>query len=631
MAREPRVEKGPPGPVGRGAQRSASPGLRRRPIPLEAFLEDPRTRIATIPLVLWVCAAVVAHLAGGGGAMEAAVMVHERDELRAAVRAERAGFRAADTTIELLSDNAEPTPQPIAPPKEEGTNDGKMEAEADPEAPKLDPPKSEAPKPPPPAKEKDKPEPPKVEPPKPEPPKPEPPKPKPEPLKPLAPVAAAPAAPPPPPPPPPEMDHRQAVRQIVKKDQEDNPTAKRIADDANKVDKETMARARAQDQDSPKPSMGASKGGPKDEIGNDKDEHSGSAEDHKGDEKHAPGEKKADATDAEHEAPRPPVPPTPNQGPPPSIPGQDGKGARGVAVAPQGPPPSPGGAGPASPEVVASEKGGNYTLDPANPGGDGRTRIPGRKRPPNAFQTPVHVGAIGLGGTGLPGGPQLNLNMAGVEAAVGNEQLSRERAADGAARRAAHRGKWEKNRFDKFKPAIENYEPSVTLDNTTSLNAAASPFATYIHSIHNRIHPIFAEEDLEFYNSRPKTEKVNDMSIAAHLEIVLDKTTGRIVRMGVTKTSGITDYDLTALNAVDRAAPFGKAPDLIASPDDNVYLHWEFHRDPFDACTTRNARPFILKTAPKKPAAAVGPVRKLPGAKDDRTAPSGPLVPIQEH
>ena len=63
-----------------------------------------------------------------------------------------------------------------------------------------------------------------------------------------------------------------------------------------------------------------------------------------------------------------------------------------------------------------------------------------------------------------------------------------------------------------------------------------------------------------------------------------------------------------------------------------MYLHWEFHRDPFDACTTRNARPFILKTAPKKAVAPVGPVRKpAAGAKDDRTAPSGPLVPIQEH
>src|SRR6185312_13328745 len=128
---------------------------------------------------------------------------------------------------------------------------------------------------------------------------------------------------------------------------------------------------------------------------------------------------KADSSDSEHETPRPPVPPTPNPGRPPSVPASQGKGAVGAAPQPAGPPPSPGGAGPASPEVTAGDKG-SYSLDPANPGGDGKTRLPGRKRPPNAFQSPVHVGALGLGGAGMPGGPQLNLNMAGVQAAVGN-------------------------------------------------------------------------------------------------------------------------------------------------------------------------------------------------------------------
>jgi hypothetical protein len=613
MARAPRMT------TGEGAGR-------RGALPLAAILGDPRARAAGIPLVLWVCAAVVAHLAGGGGAMEAAKIAEERAELRAAVRAERAGLRPVNTEIELLTDNAEPFPQQVEPLKDDLPGEVKNDGEPDPEGLKPD----ALPKPPPPKPEA-KPEPPKVEPPKPEPPKPEPPKPPPPPLKPLAPKEAPPAqpAPPPPPPPPPmEADHRIAVRQHVKPDQEDNAAANRIADEANHVDKETMAKARAQDMDSPKPTMGSAKpGGPKDEAGNDKDARSGSGEEHKGDKDHAPGESKAASSDSEHEAPRPPVPPTPKAGPPPSVPASQGKGAAGAAQ-PAGPPPSPGGAGPASPEVTAGDKG-SYTLNPADPGGDGKTRLPGRKRPPNAFQSPVHVGALGLGGQGLPGGPQINLNMAGVEAAVGNEQLKRERAADGAARLAHHRGQGPKNKFDKFRPAIENYEPSVELGNTTALNAARVPFATYLNTIHNRLHPIFAEEYLEFYNSRPKTEKVNDFSIFTSLEIVLDKTTGKIVRMGVTKTSGITEYDLTALASVDRAGPFGKAPDVIASPDGNVYLHWEFHRDPVDACTTRNARPFILKDAPKKAAGPVGPLRKPAKTSDDRTAPSGPLVPIR--
>jgi hypothetical protein len=633
MARDPRVNKrAPPGQAGRrppthpaslaGTRVPRDPRVpRRRALD---FLDGSIPRAASIPIALWVCAAMVAHLAGGGGAMKAAEIVHDRDELRAAVRFVRDGMHASDTTFELLTDDAVPAPQNVEPPKEDAPGEAKADDEKDPDAPKVDP----TAKPTAPPKPKDKPEPPKKEEKKPEPPKPEPPKPPPP--KPLAPLAAQPAAPPPPPPPPPEMDHRQAVQQHVKKDQPDNKSAQRISDDANTVENETMAKVRAQDQDAPKPSLGPSTGGPKDLVGNDKEEHSGSAENHKGDDQHAPGEANKAATDSQHEQPAPPVPPTPKAAPPPSIPGAQGRGGRGAAQ-PAAPPASPGGAGPASPEVVTNERGAGYSLDPANPGGDGKTKRPGKRRAPSPFESPVHVGALGLGGSGMPGGPQINLSMAGVVAAVGNEQLTKERAADGQARRAAHMGRWDKNKFSKWLPAIENYEPSVKLDNTTALNAARSPFATYLVAIHNRIHPIFAEEYLEFYNSRPKTDKVNDMTVVTHLEIVLDKNTGRIVRMGVTKPSGITEYDITALKAVDRAQPFGKAPDIIASPDGNVYLHWEFHRDPFDACTTRNARPFILKEAPKKPAAAVGPVKRpAAGAADDRSAPSGPLVPLRE-
>jgi hypothetical protein len=578
------------------------------------IFDDPLTRTASIPLALWVCAAVVAHLCGGGGAMKAAEIVHERDELRAAFRSAREGVRPADTEFQVVTELSEPTPQEVAPPKDEGKADGNSDEPPDPNAPRLD------------ATHLDKQKPdkaPKVEPPKPEPPKPEPPKvaEKPKDPEPPKPVVALPVAPPPPPPPPPDIDHRQAVKQNVEKNQPDNPNANRVADEANHTDHETIARARAQDMDSPNPTMGSSKG-PKGDPGNSEDEHSGSAEDHPGNDKHAPGEAKAAATDDHHENPVPPVPPT--KTPPASVPGAKGAGAR---SAPEAPPPSPGGAGPASPEVVAGDRG-SYTLDPANPGGDGRSRTPGRKRPTPSFDSPVHAGALGYGASGLPGGVQLNLNRAGAEAAVGNEKLKAERAADGAARRAAHRGGWEKNKFDKWRPAIENYVPNVELANTTSLNAAAQPFATYKVTIHNRIHPIFAEEFLAFLDGLPKDHALN-ANLVTVLEIVLDKDTGRVVDMGVTKPSGMTAFDIAALNAVDRAQPFGKAPDLIASPDGRVYFHWEFHRDPVDACTTRNAYPYILKNPSKKLAKPKPPVAK-PGApsSDDRT--QGPLLPLRE-
>ena len=152
-------------------------------------------------------------------------------------------------------------------------------------------------------------------------------------------------------------------------------------------------------------------------------------------------------------------------------------------------------------------------------------------------------------------------------------------------------------RLDQWKTAVERYTPSVRLGNTTALNAARLPFASYLVAMHNRIHPVFAEQFLGTLGNLPPGHPLNQ-DLATHLEIVIDKDTGKIIRMGVTRTSGVTAFDVAALEAVSRAAPFGKAPDAIASVDGKVYLHWEFHRDPVDACTTRNARPYILKSVP---------------------------------
>jgi len=239
--------------------------------------------------------------------------------------------------------------------------------------------------------------------------------------------------------------------------------------------------------------------------------------------------------------------------------------------------------------------------------------------------TPIHPADTGFN----KGGPY-NVSQDIFEKAVGKDGIAQARAADGAARLSAHRGAFEANKFQKWKSAIENYEPSVKLGNQTSLNAARVPFATYINGIHNRLHPIFAEEFLAALDGLPRSNPLQSMDLVTHIEIVLNKDQGRIVRMGVTRASGSTIFDTVALNSINRAAPYGKAPDVIVSPDGNVYLHWEFHRDPFDACTTRNAFPFMLKAAPPKPEVP-SPPKKAPsgGQSDERSPGSGPLLPLR--
>lgn len=601
-------------------------------------------REAQIPIALWMCAAILVHLVGGGGAVEVAKLVQERADLRAMIRGVREEIRER-STLEIELTNVEPTPPAVKPKtdRDVAPPDAADAAKPDPEkkkeqekieAKKAKPKKMArkflplSPKP----KPEEKPKPKKEAPPPPE----KKAEPKPPPPPPPPPIAKAEekkeeAKPPPPPPPPPE-DHRLAVRQHAEKDQPDNPEAHRIADEANHVDEESVARVRVHDHDAPEPTAGSGSKGPKDEEGNGDHEKVAQSEDKHGNPLHAPGEAAPKSTSSEHHNPAPPSPAVAAnlQGPPQSAPGAQGGGAsRPQLQAPsEASPGSPGGAGPASPEVAASNNGG-WKIDPANPGGDGTGRTPGAKQAATPYVPPVSVGSMGFGAPGVPGGVNLNLSLGGLQAAVGTDQLKREREADGEARKTAHRGSSDKNSFQQLKGAIENYDPSVKLGNQTALNAARVPFASYINGIHNRIHPIFAEEFLAALDNLPTQHTLNQ-DLITHVELVLSKDEGRIVRMGVTRGSGSTAFDAAALNSVSRASPFGKAPDVIVSPDGNVYVHWEFHRDPFDACTTRNARPFILKSAP--PSKVTPKLSRPPGTRpsDGPKELPPPLLPLRQ-
>ncbi|MBI4701915.1 MAG: hypothetical protein HY744_12320 [Deltaproteobacteria bacterium] len=95
----------------------------------------------------------------------------------------------------------------------------------------------------------------------------------------------------------------------------------------------------------------------------------------------------------------------------------------------------------------------------------------------------------------------------------------------------------------------------------------------------------------------------------------------------------MTAFDVAALRSVEAASPFGKPPDAIVSPDGRVYLHWEFHRDPYYACTSRFARPYLLKAAPADLPDLPGPRRPdAPPSADDRYggSPRAPLAPARD-
>ncbi|HKQ68098.1 MAG TPA: TonB family protein, partial [Polyangiaceae bacterium] len=419
--------------------------------------------------------------------------------------------------------------------------------------------------------------------------------------------------------PPPPTDHRIAVKQHAEPDQEDNPTAKFIADEANHVNEESVAQITAHDQDDPNPNPGGHHAGPQGRPGNSDHEKVGDSDDHAGDPTHAPGEN-AQTPDTAHTQKAAAAPPA---GSPTKMPVRGLEPSPKLAGTKAPAPPTPaapkapaaGGAGPAAPEAVASPTEG-FRLDPARPGADGASNKAGeghaRLPPPPVPSSPI--GMLGLGGTPTPSGINLNLTPQSVVAVVGEDKLTKERMADGERRKSAHRGSWTNSSFERWRAAIENYVSSVKTGNQTALNAARSVFGTYLVTIHNRIHPIFAEDFLGSLGGLPPTHPMNDPALQARLEIVLDRDDGRVVRMGIVRTSGITAFDIAALDAVQRASPFGKPPKAIVSPDGNVYFHWEFHRDPVFACSTINARPFLLNTpAPAEPTEPKTPTPPFPG------------------
>ena len=119
------------------------------------------------------------------------------------------------------------------------------------------------------------------------------------------------------------------------------------------------------------------------------------------------------------------------------------------------------------------------------------------------------------------------------------------------------------------------------------------PFAKYLNEMHNRMHPIFADELIAALEKAPPDDPRNRKGNVTRLEIVLAGS-GELERVTVIRSSGVPAFDEGALDAVRRGAPFGVAPHDILSFDGRVYVHWEFHRDEVLACSTMNARPYLL-------------------------------------
>jgi TonB family protein len=148
--------------------------------------------------------------------------------------------------------------------------------------------------------------------------------------------------------------------------------------------------------------------------------------------------------------------------------------------------------------------------------------------------------------------------------------------------------------YSRWQAAIEGYVPSVQPGNQLALDKPVRvAFASYLNRVHGQLHPLFTDAFLLSLDELPQWHPLNQANLMVMLEIVLDRE-GKISRLGVVKPSGVTAFDIAALESVHRTQPFGSPPTEIVSPDGFVYLHWEFYRNPQYACATYFAHPFIL-------------------------------------
>lgn len=535
------------------------------------------SRDIQIPLFLWIATAIIVHLFWGGGTHQVAVVLEEKAALR--------GF-AARIQREV---QAELRPIPIAmlesdstsPPKTEEPDEVVEPEEPQPAEPPKQPKKIERP-----ATNTEKPQ---V---KPEEPKPEKkdPEPKPEEKKDLQ-LQAKPLEQATPQELQIERQKRIAVRQQVEdKNQKDNPDAKFLGENANRVKEETQAKITSTDQNDPKPSPGSSQQQQTaQEPGNADESRVASAY---GDQEEGSALPQTPAPAPERQE-RTPAQATQDSKPDRRTPAEAASrpSHRAPTLGPGQSAQEPDPGARQSPDLVAGEHEAYSMGGPAQP-------RPKRKRlPPVKATSPSDLFGLGRSAT-TASGVKLNLSHTDAVAVVGQEQLETDRRMDQLRRRSKRAGSWKTAGIERYRSAIENYVPSVKPGNTTALNTAASPFATYLNEIHNRIHPIFADDFLGSLSRLPSSDPMNRPELKAEVEIVVSKSDGSLVRRGLTKSSGILQFDVSALASVDRAAPFGPPPASIVSPDGNVYLHWEFYRNPDYACSTYFAHPFILKAAP---------------------------------
>ena len=404
-----------------------------------------------------------------------------------------------------------------------------------------------------------------------------------------------------PPPPQPQADHRQSVQQ---RSNDPNtpppPDARFLARENNHVQEETVASLRNYQRNDPDPQAGPTERADSPDEGNAARNDIADMREMQGSNARAPTPREA-AMERPREASTERPPNIEARGNsvaegPTNLRGEHSQGttARNAGAT------SRAGGGDERPSLfVINDGNGSFTitLPSARAAGQGEGNAGGVRRAGSG----ASESGFGFGGGGQRGangggrgnsanGPDLRVSWNTFEDTFTPEQLQREREAYLQERRSRTRGQSREQNWRAFRAAIENFVPNVRPGTSTALNAAASPFAEYLASVHLRIHREFVDRFIA--NLPGGQNEFSDETLVTKLEIILNRD-GTIHRVGVVATSGYMPYDYGAFEAVMRGQPYPEAPSSILSGDGKVYMHWSFNRDDRH-CGTWNAEPYIL-------------------------------------
>ncbi len=434
------------------------------------------------------------------------------------------------------------------------------------------------------------------------PPPPEPP-PEPEPVLPT-PTPAVPT--PPAPPPPPQDERRSIVQHSDDPNVEPPPEARFLADESRQVEEETMAAMRNTLRDDAEQSAAQEEPSEADNEGNAPDELSADTRDVEGDDSRRVTQHEAEEAPARESEPPSTSRHASDQGSATSSSGGSQSAQGNPTLGREGGAAARGGGQPPGQDVIVTDQFGTFVVRAplpsavgSGPGAGGGAHIAGSGRG-TAGEGRMAGRAGELGGgrealRGTQGGEQLGLSYSDFESVYGEEELRQAREARLEERRSRARGRSREREWAAFRSAIENYTPEVRIGNQTALNAAASPFASFLSDMHRRIHREFADRYIAGLGMSA-TEGLNDESLRTTLEISVNRD-GSIHRVGIVRTSGNTLFDFGAFSSVWRAQPFPTPPDVILSGDGRAWLRWHFDRGPRH-CGTWNAEPYMLRNTP---------------------------------